>query len=309
MFPDCFAQDMITLFSDEVESLQNQAKENVKEELVTASDEKTQAAEKDEVDFKKSILDETESTHAFVKESHIQKSSQDTEQESFTNAGQTSVPEESADGVSEMQMIEDAMGNPPAEHTPSTIDSTQTAKLSPENLDVTPAEQELVPHPKDVKKGKGVKRSLEEDTEEPVGSHEMQEEKRLRKSEQTISPSPQPQMEREEQEEEQEALQEEEAEPMETEATQELEQESSTKTQQFDLSGITKGDDGEGEGEEVGEDEGEKKDNDNQEKDKDDGKEDEESLTPSRRRKKKKRSYERPRGEGGKFMKEKPGTV
>ncbi|MPC27465.1 PHD finger protein 10 [Portunus trituberculatus] len=205
----------------EVENLESLAKENVKEELVTASDEKTQDAKKDEVDFKK---------------------------------------------------------------------------------------KELMPHGKDVSKGKGIKRSLEEDTKEPAESHEIQEEKRLRKSEQTRSPSPQPQVEREEQEEEQDMLQEEEAEPMETEATQELEQESNTKTQPFDLSGIAKGDDGshEGEGEEVGEDEGEKKDNDIQEKDKDDGKEDEESSTPSRKRKKKKRSYERPRGEGGKFMKEKP---
>lgn len=293
---------------DEVESLQNLAKETVQEELVTAFDEETQAAEKkDEVDFKKGSL-ETENAPEFVKESKIQKSPQDTEHESFADPGQASVPKESADIDTEVQMKKDAVENPPAEYTPSVIDSTQTAKLSPENLDMNPTEKELVSHEKDVNKGKGIKRSLEEDTEEPVESHEMQEEKRLRKSEQAMSPSPQTQVEREEQEEEQDTLQEEEAEPMETEAPQELEPESSTKTQAFDLSVIAKADDGsrEGEGEEVGEDEGEKKDNDIQEKDKDDGKEDEESSTPSRKRKKKKRSYERPRGEGGKFMKEKP---
>lgn len=56
--------------------------------------------------------------------------------------------------------------------------------------------------------------------------------------------------------------------------------------------------------------EGQNKENNNDaddQKEKEDGKDDDDTSTPSRRRKKKKKSYERPRGEGGKFMKEKPG--
>lgn len=56
----------------------------------------------------------------------------------------------------------------------------------------------------------------------------------------------------------------------------------------------------------AGEEEMQEKENNSDSKDKDEGKEDE-VTTPSKRRKKKKKSYERPRGEGGKFMKERPG--
>lgn len=55
----------------------------------------------------------------------------------------------------------------------------------------------------------------------------------------------------------------------------------------------------------VGEEDMQDKENNSDSKDKDEVKEDE-VTTPSKRKKKKKKSYERPRGEGGKFMKERP---
>lgn len=299
-------------FSDEVESSPNLAKETVQEELVTAFDEETQAGQekKDEVDFKKSGLEEVESTFKFVKDSNIRKSPQDTEQETFGSAVQTSVPNETLDA--KMHAAKDVVENPPAECTPTNVDTTQSAKSPTGDIEMGAAEGQI-PCGKGMNMGKGIKRAFEEDTEELVESQEVQEgrEKKSRKIKQAMSTSPQPQVEGEDQEE-RGTPQEEEAEAMETEATQVMEPENSIKTQKrFELAGITKGDEGsrDGEGDELGEDEGDKKDIDGQEKDKDDGKEDEESSTPSRRRKKKKRSYERPRGEGGKFMKEKPGMA
>ena len=297
----------MTSFSDEVENVQKLAKETLQGELVTAFDEETQASleKKDEIDFKKDDLMEVESTLKFVKDSSVKKSPQDSEQETLAIAVNTSVPNENLDV--KMHTTKDILENPPTEYSPTNVDSTKSAKSLTISVD---AAEGQMPCGKDMNSGKGIKRSLEEDTEEPVESQEVQQgkEKRSRKSKQA---SPQPQVEKEEHQEERDTQQEEDAESMETEATQEVEQERSIKAEkEFELSGITRGDEGspDGEGDEMGEDDGDKKDNDGQDKDKDDGKDDEES-TPSRRRKKKKRSYERPRGEGGKFMKEKPGTV
>lgn len=58
-----------------------------------------------------------------------------------------------------------------------------------------------------------------------------------------------------------------------------------------------------------GTEDGQDKDNNSDGKDKDDTREDDDNSSPSKRRKKKKKSYERPRGEGGKFMKERPGRL
>lgn len=294
---------------DAVETPPNVMEAVTQEALVSAFDEETQAAQekKDEVNLPKDSLEEAEEALTFVKDSSNQKSPKEMEKVTFKDIVQTSVADENSD----VKMDTDTKEVPeklPTEHPSTKIDTTQSAKSTAEDADADTTEESKITIDKEVNSGKGIKRPLEDDTEEPAEDKKKEEEgrgKRPKKSEPAIESSLHPL----EQEEAQDTPQEEETELMETGTTRDLEPESGIKTRKrVEPEGLEKGDEGsrDGEGDEVGEDDAEKKDNSGQDKDKDDSKEDEESSTPSRRRKKKRRAYERPRGEGGKFMKEKP---
>lgn len=300
----------IVLLSDAVETSQSLVKDVSQEALVSTFDEETQAAQdkKEEMNLPKDSPKETEEALTFVKDPSNQKSPKAAEKVTFKDIVQSSVTNENSD----MKMDTDTKEVPKSLHTEKSCtqnDAAQSVKTSAKD-DVADTSEEKQDVEKEGNSGKGVKRSLEEDKEGPEKCTETEEGsgKRPRKSESTVDSSPRLQ----EQKERQNTPQEEEAEPMETETTRDLEPESGIKIQKrMELEEVGKGDDGsrDGEGDEAGEEDVEKKDINGQEKEKDDSKEDEESSTPSRKRKKKKRSYERPRGEGGKFMKEKPGTV
>lgn len=301
---------MVGLLSDAVETSQNQMEDVSQEALVSAFDEETQAAQdkKEEAAVPKDSLKEAKEALTFAKDSSNQKSPKETEKVTFKDIVQTSVANENSD-VKMASDAKEASETLHAEHSCSKSDTTKSVKAATKDSVSVTGEERQITNEKEATSAKGIKRSLEEDTEGPAESMEIDEGrgKRPRKSEVAIESSPQPQVKKERQE----TAQEEEAEPMETETTRDLEPNNDIKIPKREESEeVGKGDDGEdGEGDDAGEDDVEKKDNIGQEKDKDDSKEDEESSTPSRKRKKKKRSYERPRGEGGKFMKEKPGTV
>lgn len=300
---------MMVLLSDTLEASRNV--ENVSQEaLVSAFDEETQAAQekKDEPNIAKDSIEEPVKSVKSGKDSSNQKPPKETEKVTFKDIVQTSVANEKSE-VKKDTDGKEVPENLPTDHSRTKIDTTQPVKLATKDYEADITEKGQVSVEKEANRSKGIKRSLEEDTEEPAGNEEVQEGrgKRPRNNEPAVDSSPQPL-----EQEEQDTLQEEEAEPMEAESTRDLESESGIQAQKrVELEGVGKADDGsrDGEGDEVGEEDAEKKDNSGQEKDKDDSKEDEESSAPSRKRKKKKRSYERPRGEGGKFMKEKPGTV
>lgn len=331
---------MVVFVSDTVETSQNLIEDVSQEALVSAFDEETQAAQeqkKDEVDSPKGSLVEAEKASTCAKDSSIQKPTKETEKVTFKDIVQPSV----AIKDPEVKMDTDANKVPEniaREHTSAKIDTAQSVKLTAKDSAVGAAEERQVPIEK------GIKRPLEEDKEKPAEDKDMQEGggKRPRKDDPVTASSPQPK----EQKQEQATPQEEEAEPMETDTTRDQEPEKVTKKEQpMEVEEVDKGDDGsrDVEGDEVGEGAVEKKDKDkddskeDEDKDKDDGKEDEdkdeskdddendkdkddddkdkddskeddESSAMSKKRKKKKRSYDRPRGEGGKFMKEKPGT-
>lgn len=301
----------MVLLSDAVETPQNLMETVTQEALVSAFDEETQAAQekKDELNLPKDSLQEAEEALTFVKDSSNQKSPKETEKVTFKDIVQTSVSDENSD-VKMSTNTKEVSEKIPTEHPPTKINTTQPVKSTTEDADEDSIEEKQITIDKEVNSGKGIKRPLE-DIEEPTEDKKEEEEgrgKRPKKSEPAIDSPPQAP----EQEETQDTPQEEEAELMETDTTRDLEQESGVKTRKrVEPEGLEKGDEGsrDGEGDEGGEDDAEKKDHSGQDKDKDDSKEDEESSTPSRRRKKKKRAYERPRGEGGKFMKEKPGTA
>lgn len=296
----------MVLLSDAVEASQNLMEDVSQGALVSAFDEETQAAQerKEEMNLPKDSLNKAEKALTHEKDSNHQKSPKETEKVTFKDIVQSSVANENRD-VKLNTDTKEVPSKLPPEHPSTKTDATPSVKLATKDSDVDTTEERQTAIDNETNSGKGIKRPLEDDTKELVGD-ENGKGKRSKKSESAIDSVPQPQ----EQEEVQDTPQEEEPELMETDTTMNLESESATKTQKRELEGLEKGDDGsrDGEGDEVGEDDMEKKENSGQDKDKDDSKEDEES-TPSRKRKKKKRAYERPRGEGGKFMKEKPGRV
>lgn len=365
---------MVVFISDTVKTSQSLIEDISQEALVSAFDEETQAAQEQ----KKEEMDSpAEKALTVVKESGIKKSTKETEKVTFKDVVQTSV----ASKDPEVKLDTEAKKVPEyvaPERISAKIDTTQSAKVTAKESDVGAAEKRQVTTEEKPSSGKGIKRSLEEDTEKPASSSSsvvltvekepssgkgikrpLEEEKpaeaktmqegggkRPRKDEPAIDSSPQPKK----QDQKQVTLKEEEAEAMETETdiTKAQKQENITKKEQrMEVDEVDKDEDGsrDGEGDEVGEDDVEKKskekdgskededkddgkededkeeddkdkddgkedddrDKDDEDKDKDDSKEDDESAL-SKKRKKKKRSYDRPRGEGGKFMKEKPGT-